>query len=172
MAEDEIKSLLMLSIALNLSCIYFLLIIIKNINMEIKDQVLSIEQMQHLKELGVDTSKASMCWWRRVRDFRGEKVEGQWNLSFNKSYIVQNFEQNEDIPTFTFDDIFELLPKEITRKDNNEKAYLEIIFPNNGVWEVTYAHITVLESFFNEKLIDAAYEMLCWCVEKGYINNK
>ena len=26
-----------------------------------KNQVLSIEQMQRLKELGVDTSKASMC---------------------------------------------------------------------------------------------------------------
>lgn len=27
-----------------------------------KNQVLSINQMQHLKELGLDTSKASMCW--------------------------------------------------------------------------------------------------------------
>lgn len=29
-----------------------------------KDQVLSISQMRHLRDLGVDTSKASMCWLR------------------------------------------------------------------------------------------------------------
>lgn len=27
-----------------------------------KNQVLSISQMRHLKDLGVDTDKASMCW--------------------------------------------------------------------------------------------------------------
>lgn len=27
-----------------------------------KNQTLSIERMLHLKKLGVDTSKASMCW--------------------------------------------------------------------------------------------------------------
>ena len=30
--------------------------------MKIEEQVLSIEQMKHLQELGVDTSDASMCW--------------------------------------------------------------------------------------------------------------
>ena len=32
--------------------------------MKIEEQVLSIEQMKHLQELGVDTSDASMCWLR------------------------------------------------------------------------------------------------------------
>mgnify|MGYP003506616022 CR=1 FL=1 len=30
--------------------------------MKIEKQVLSIDQMKHLQELGVDTSDASMCW--------------------------------------------------------------------------------------------------------------
>ena len=30
--------------------------------MKIEEQVLSIEQMKYLQELGVDTSDASMCW--------------------------------------------------------------------------------------------------------------
>lgn len=38
-------------------------------------QVLSIEQMKHLKELGVDTSKAMMCYRRRAR---GEEKVGSW----------------------------------------------------------------------------------------------
>ena len=29
-------------------------------------QVLSIEQMNHLQELGLDTSDASMCWCRAI----------------------------------------------------------------------------------------------------------
>ena len=31
--------------------------------MEIEEQVLSIEQMKHLQELGVDTSDASMAYY-------------------------------------------------------------------------------------------------------------
>lgn len=36
--------------------------------MKIEEQVLSREQMAHLKELGVDTSDASMCWLRYDAD--------------------------------------------------------------------------------------------------------
>ena len=38
--------------------------------MKIEEQVLSIEQMKHLQELGVDTSDASMFW------IRAERMEG------------------------------------------------------------------------------------------------
>lgn len=129
-------------------------------------QVLSIERMQHLRELGLDTSKASMCWWRRVRDFRGERVEGKWALSFNKPYIVQNFEQNEDIPTFTLQDILELLPYKIVA------SYLHIgrkSFSGNLLFYVEYSG---REQFGSKSLLDAAYEMLCWCAENGYIKTK
>lgn len=33
-----------------------------------KNQTLSIERMLHLKKLGVDTSKASMCWLKAKKD--------------------------------------------------------------------------------------------------------
>jgi hypothetical protein len=133
-------------------------------------QVLSIEQMKHLQELGVDTSKASMYWIRIIRPAtarnRKETVVLNWFLSFDKEAMHTGFDVVEKLPAFTFQDIFDLLPKKIKRKDNGSTSYLEVIFPNDDAWEVTYSYC---ESFFNESLIDAAYEMLCWCIENGYV---
>lgn len=130
-------------------------------------QCISIEQTQHLQEFGVDTSKASMCWWRRVRDFRGEKVEGRWNISLNKPYIVQNFEQNEDIPAFTLQDILDLLPAK------HEGAYLTIT-KTDKFYIMGYEDEDGGASpvFINEQAIDSAYEMLCWCAKNGIIETK
>ena len=69
--------------------------------MEIKEQVLSREQMKHLQELGVDTSDASMCW---VAGEDADEVE--WNL-----IIPNNFLLPYNIPTYTIGDLIEKLPK-------------------------------------------------------------
>lgn len=134
-------------------------------------QVLDIEQMKHLQELGLDTSGASMCWWRRIRDFRGEKVEDKWRLSFNKPHIVQNFEQNENIPTFTLQDILDLLPKEL---DSDARKYiLDIwygIYINKWCVGYTYGEYTYCDDCFTgDNLIDVSYKMLCWCIKNEHI---
>ena len=41
--------------------------------MKIEEQVLSIEQMKHLQELGVDTSDASMAYYNISRDNQTDK---------------------------------------------------------------------------------------------------
>ena len=69
--------------------------------MKIEEQVLSIEQMKHLQELGVDTSDASMCW---VAGEDADEVE--WNL-----IIPNNFLLPYNIPTYTIGDLIEKLPK-------------------------------------------------------------
>ena len=50
--------------------------------MKIEEQVLSIEQMKHLQELGVDTSDASMYW------VRAKRITGEQK---NNLYAVQQF---------------------------------------------------------------------------------
>ena len=62
--------------------------------MKIEEQVLSIEQMKHLQELGVDTSDASMFWVRAKR-ITGEQKNncididmGKWRLSLSKSIVL------------------------------------------------------------------------------------
>ena len=64
--------------------------------MKIEEQVLSIEQMKHLQELGVDTSDASMCW-------AGNDVVPNNGAAFDLGY--------DGIPTYTIGDLIEKLPK-------------------------------------------------------------
>lgn len=132
-------------------------------------QVLSIEQMQHLKELGVDTINASMCWRRKTRDWKGETKVGRWGLTFNHPIIVSNFETYEDVTTFTLQDILDLLPKEII--NGEYKCLLTIIYNTyNNKWIVSYEDFDFSVSDFRyENLLDSLYEMLCWCIENGYI---
>ena len=89
--------------------------------MKIEEQVLSIEQMKHLQELGVDTSDASMCWLRYDAD--GEV----------KYYVSSNRGKGASYPTYTIGDLIEKLPKTDNSGDllieyrNSELGY--------GVWD-------------------------------------
>ena len=119
-------------------------------------QELTIEQMQHLKELGVDTSKASMCWVCLTK---------QPFLSFY--YKDYPKDDKKVIPTFTLQDIFDLLPSK------HEGAYLTITKPDKS-YIMGYEDEDGGASpvFINEQAIDSAYEMLCWCAENGYVKTK
>lgn len=144
------------------------------------DQVLNIEQMQHLKELGLDTSKASMCWRRKTRDWKGESKVGRWGLSFNQPIIVFYFETYEDVPTFTSDDIQAILPKVIKPKDYFycDTYYLYVDYQYNTV---SYSYHIANEGLIEHKafkieeygsLLNTLYETLCWCIENGFIETK
>lgn len=109
-------------------------------------QVLSIEQMEHLQELGLDTSKASCYIW---------ESEGKEYLYWGKC------EDANGIPTFTLQDILELLPKEICSN--------EITIYNHRVYRWWCIYYFGIYSVENKSLIDAAYEMLCCCAENGDI---
>lgn len=131
-------------------------------------QVLSIEQIQHLKELGVDTSKASMCWIideeNKHKPFVSLSIDASDHVDFT----------TYSLPTFTLQDILDLLPKRII--DEKGFDYFLAIHIYNNIWNVVYSlynEILVTINYFNsECLIDAAYEMLCWCVENGYVETK
>lgn len=140
------------------------------------NQVLQIEQMQHLKELGVDTKNASMCYRRMTRNYRGEIIEGRYVLSFNQPIISSNFETYEVIPTFTLQDILDLLPVIIENDYNKlELRIKRFVYENDKImYAVLYEkqdYIDWLIMHSNENLIDSAYDMLCWCAENGYLKD-
>ena len=89
-----------------------------------KNQVLSIEQMQKLKELGVDTSQASMCYISKYPscDFDDGDSIVVVSKDFNKRLY------NEFGPAFTLQDIIELLPHNIY--DGLNKKYSLVIQVN------------------------------------------
>lgn len=138
-------------------------------------QVLSIEQMKHLKELGVDTSKASMVLL--YTDDEGEIIEWEDADEFPEKFVelydaeTGNYDHSyrRCCGVFTLQDILDLLPKKIDEVD------VLIINPCKNIWSVSYAEEDTGElygGFIKEELIDAAYEMLCWCVENEYVKTE
>ena len=124
-------------------------------------QVLSIEQMNHLQELGLDTSDASMCWCRAI-----SHKSVTWELEIYEYVINQKLDSNfwETTPTYTLQDILDKLPESI-------QIYDLYIFKQAGLWVFKYIDVEdeTLHSETMPRIIDAAYYMLCWCIEKGYI---
>ena len=121
-------------------------------------QVLSVEQMMHLKELGLDTSDGSMCF--------------EWNESDSDNMVVASPDSDTNYDyyheTYTLQDILDKLPTLIIISSDFYKICIE---PSCGYWDIYYykSDATELISKKSENIIDAAYDMLCWCIENRYI---
>ena len=131
--------------------------------------VLSVEQMKHLQELGLDTSDGSMCWCYAL-SYKNAK----WELEIYEDVINQKRDSAfwEIIPTYTLQDILDKLPPII---DEVYWLTLEVMDRRKNEWKIKYARINAeheCASFSSEKLIDAAYEMLCWCIKNGYVEKE
>ena len=146
-------------------------------------QVLDVQQMQHLQELGLDTSNASLCYYKQegweanyfialACDVKEKVGLSYYYDSFgNKEYIL-----NEVIPAYSLQDVLDALPASIKHKDfryylvyNKSEGfigYYRVDFDGNN----RYARY---EEFYNGidglSVIDAAYSMLCWTIEQGYV---
>ncbi|MCM1730915.1 hypothetical protein [Bacteroides uniformis] len=136
------------------------------------EQVLSIEQMKHLQELGLDVSDESIYWVRRAHGSKiDDESKGKWGLSLQKDFIVYGFTSYEIIPTYTLQDILNQLPKCIEMEDY--EFDLNIYYHENGV-SIFYDDGDVEQlAFFSEPtILESAYKMLCWCIENGYIGKE
>lgn len=125
-------------------------------------QVLSVEQMMHLKELGLDTSDGSMCF--------------EWNDSDSDNMVVTSPDADTNYDyyheTYTLQDILSKLPRYINDFGVMYKMCVEPLF--SGPWAISYQK-SISEPFIvkvSGNLLDAAYEMLCWCIENRYIKTK
>ena len=139
-------------------------------------QVLSIDQMKHLKELGLNIERASCLV--HIDPLRDKYSEDH---IFNSSTASSLFEYEVEIfPVFTLQDLFSLLPKKISADKYGLSVkedfflYIDYEYP-----EISYSvlddwcpGLNELKTVYINKdteLIDAAYEMLCWCLENGYV---
>ena len=136
--------------------------------MTIEKQVLSIEQMKHLQELGVDTSDASMYWVRAKRiigkqrnDVLGNEM-GKWRLSLSKNIVRSIDWAVESVPTYTIGDLIEKLPKHFYIKE----AQISMVAINgSGAFQVWYDKVP--KSCKSDGTIkNALYKLLCWVAEK------
>lgn len=129
-------------------------------------QALSIEQMKHLKELGLDTSDASMYWARVSHGSRvDDKSKGKWFLSLYKEFQTCGFISYESIPTYTLQNILDKLPCFI----GNEVLTMQKLADSYTCLYMEPYSRSIIKITESKKLINAVYEMLCWCIENGYV---
>lgn len=135
-------------------------------------QVLDVQQMQHLQELGLELEETMMRW-------QMANPKGQWMLvpaSFQNKKVI-------GIPAYTLQDVLDALPEKqhITFKSNNEDVteLCDLALSKNTVWYecdirqpgiiLDYWEKEAVISYSAENLIDAAYSMLCWAIENKFV---
>lgn len=141
--------------------------------MKIEEQVLSIEQMKHLQELGVDTSDASMYWVRAKRIIGKQRNSvldnemGKWRLLLSKNIVYSVDWAVESVPTYTTGDLFRKLPSSLKcdyldswiaiHSDGSDdpliSASYEFEYNNNKGKQV------------GDTIEEALYNLLCWVAE-------
>ena len=124
--------------------------------MKRKEQVLSITQVQELKELGFDVNKHA-------------SVEINTTINKNQYVVSSSFVQLypqfgddnviERYTTMTIGDIMECLPVEIEEEILN-------IFAFGETWSVGWEGI---QYWGSNTLIDALFETLKWCIKEKHI---
>lgn len=131
-----------------------------------KNNVLSIKQMQKLTEYGIDTSNAKIFWCKQVNGITlNEPINGIPFLTLNKSNMLVGFMRFEYTPTFTLKDMIELMPESF--KHDGNIYYLEIHKNSFG-----YTEYEEFESMYvsNEiSIINNAYNTLIWLLKNKYI---
>lgn len=124
--------------------------------MEILENVLSIEKMKHLQELGVNTSDASMVFQR------GSATRHEWVLHV-MGYADVSLREKEF--AYTLQDILDKMPcfigKEVLTIQKLADSY-------TCLYMEPYSR-SIIKITESKELIDAAYDMLCWCIENGYV---
>ena len=143
-------------------------------------QVLSIEQMKNLQKLGLDTSDASMVliaidddscpldWETALEAMSTHLYDVSFDL-FDADLPYYDHSYRKKCGVFTLQDILDKLPKTITI---DTYTYWLTVSIDDWIWYICYSmsdEFDYYKEFLSEQLIDAAYEMLCWCVENGYI---
>ena len=125
--------------------------------------------MRHLQEMGLNLGE-TLLYWCRIHDNRPRAATryGEWTLCKRHSHPTISTVGWEYVPTYTLQDVLELLPKNI----GNEYIYELCVFTHS----INYAQFIggeindiLFEVPIDGNLIDAGYEMLCWCIGQGYV---
>ncbi len=130
-------------------------------------QCLDVQQMQHLQELGLKL-KETMLYWVVY------EVGHENNFVTTKENAMEVIDESCGmLPAYTLQDVLDALPKNIYREYIGWTK-LEIQAYSEAKYVVGYRYIDTCDKYIvyrdGEELIDAAYELLCWVIENGYIS--
>lgn len=123
-------------------------------------QVLDVQQMQHLQELGIEMEPHGTL-------FSYVKFEDtDWLLkpTSDLSIIGISFSY---ISACSLQDVLDMLPATIT---HDGKLYgLMIDMVSKGICYHCLSDILTFVMFRKIPFIDAAYQLLCWAIENGFV---
>lgn len=123
-------------------------------------QVLSVGQIKHLQKIGIELRNTSMLlWYPQILDGIPNSV---WDLSVWSESL---FSEDNVYPAYTLQDILDKLPCFI----GNEVLTIQKLADSYTCLYVELYTRSIIKITESKELIDAAYEMLCWCIENGYV---
>lgn len=143
-------------------------------------KVLTIEQMNKLKGLGVDTSIASMAIYdiyageNKVYDIIASNGAFPEDQEYDRfGYGIYSAVAFCKKPVFTLQDIIELLPNTLPHQFLSPTLRIT----KNSVDYVDYSffeNVFIEHSEYDEKenILNASYNMLIWVIEKCYLKTK
>ena len=126
--------------------------------MKLEDQVLSIEQVRELQELGFDVKKyASMCWVTYTSDEKPYAKE--YSLSILDEFCYES-SSLEPTPTMSIGDIIDILPIEIGKYVLNINKR-DVSYYDNRTNILFYA--------YRYRFINSLFDCLVWCIKQKHI---
>ena len=135
-------------------------------------QVLDMQQMQHLQELGMEL-KDTMLYWIVYKD------GNENNFVTTKENAMEVIDESCGmLQAYTLQDMLDALPLQVEIPLHPERGKYELrikrmVFDEGRVmYSVVYEkedYIDWIVIYSNGVLIDAAYEMLCWLIENKFV---
>ena len=127
-------------------------------------QILDVQQMQHLQELGLKLKETMMYWTNN------HKEKQDWYMTRNP---VGRLFADECLPAYTLQDVLDALPKRICDKGAFYLGCYDIMIDEHNIcyakWCGAEIESTYVEMEIKHNIIDAAYELLCWCIENKFV---
>ena len=123
-------------------------------------QCLDVQQMQRLQELGLKLDYDTLYSYVKFED-------RDWLLKPSSDLNIIGI-NCKYIPAYTLQDVLDELPDFIGEYSLIIDMAFGIIRYDNLKWDSPI----LKETYFNDEdkyLIDAAYELLGWCIENGYV---
>lgn len=106
-----------------------------------------------------------MCWIKHLN--------ANWELAINDEWVERRKDLMKVIYTYTLQDIIERLPKVIWLKDGNGLSFMVDFSTNRMMYCGTSDDGRIIahywQSIAGEDLLQAAFQTMIWCLEKGYL---
>lgn len=135
----------------------------------------TIEQSKRLVELGLDPNTCDGIYAAKVKDWEGKEVKNpryriHVGVKLGK-FIVQNFEEIDEIPAWSFGNLLELLPRTI--ECDNIIYDLTYNFRSNSIsYREKFGPDTLIEFFIDSDPYENIIVCFNWLVKNGFINKE